>query len=350
VIVWYHGGANLAGGADVDIMDSSGLARCGAILVNAQYRMSIFGCLELDGMIPPNLHVFDQIAALQWVHDNIANFGGDPEHVTLMGQSAGGLAVNNIIMAEGTEHLYKRAILLSAPLGLIKDAEKESKPNADRARELLGTPESAAAKTTAEMVEILETLVKEQRARGGGMPYWANWGKSPLPALSQIDARIAELAPKKDLFVGWTADDVLPFLLLNSGIARLSSIPLLGGYALNVINKHATGTAFKNPTLELHAKWQKAGGKSTAFRFDWFPVGSKLRACHCIDLAFLFGDWEAWSTAPLVQGPGSQAIVERLAPQVKETFLHFAKSGLPSGKLIAIDENFRSAPWVGVKA
>jgi para-nitrobenzyl esterase len=136
---------------------------------------------------------------------------------------------------------------------------------------------------------------------------------------------------------------------MNGTISRISSIPLLGGYAVNAIGKYATGFVFKAPTLDLHAKWQKAGGRSTAFRFDWFPAGSKLRACHCIDMAFLFGDWETWSKAPLVQGPGSQAIVERVAPHVKDTFVHFAKSGLPTGELIVIDEKFTSAPWVGKK-
>jgi len=348
VIVWYHGGANIAGGADIDIMDTSDLARRGAVLVNVQYRLSIFGCLEVDGLIPPNLHVLDQIMALQWVHDNIANFGGNPEHVTIMGQSAGGCAIYNIIMAEGTEHLYKRAILQSAPLGIIGKSGKDAKINAERARELLGgTPESAAAKTTAEMTAILEKLIDEQRARGGGLGFWASWGKYPLPHPSQIDARIAELAPKKDIFLGWTADDCMPFIQLSGAISRISSIPLLGGFATNAINKYATGFVFKAPTLELHAKWQKAGGRSTAFRFDWYPAGSKLGACHCIDMAFLFADWETWSKAPLVQGPGSQAIVERVAPQVKDTFVHFAKSGLPTGELIVIDEKFTSAPWVG---
>jgi para-nitrobenzyl esterase len=351
VIVWYHGGANIAGGADIDILDTSDLARRGAVLVNVQYRLSIFGCLEVDGLIPPNLHVLDQIQALQWVHDNISNFGGDPELVTIMGQSAGGCAVYNIIMAEGTEHLYQRAILQSAPLGIISRSGKDAKINAERARELLGgTPESAASKTTAEMTEILETLIDEQRARGGGLGFWASWGKHPLPEPSQIPSRIAELAPKKDLFLGWTADDSLPFIQLSGGLpSRIASIPLIGGYALNTISKYVTNFVFKQPTLDFHAQWQKHGGKSTAFRFDWFPAGSALRACHCIDLVFLFADWSVWSRAPLAQGPGSQAIVERLAPHVKDTFVHFAKSGLPTGELIVIDERFSSKLWVSGK-
>jgi para-nitrobenzyl esterase len=348
VIVWYHGGANIAGGADIDIMDTSDLARRDVVVVSAQYRLGVMGCLEIDGIAPANLHVLDQIAALQWVHDHVASFGGDPEQVTIQGQSAGGCAVYNLLFAAGTEHLYKRAIMQSAPLGILHSSGKDAALTAKRAFELLGgSAEAAAQKSSDDILDVQRTLVEEQKARGGTIGFWPTWGKHPLPPVAEIDARIQTLAKQKDLFIGWTADDCMPFIQLSPYAPTLNALPIIGTWTKLAISRVATNYVFKRGSQQLHQKWLKAGGNSTSFAFEWYPAGSPLRACHCIDMPFLFADWDTWSNAPLVAyGEGSKEIVERLAPDVKDVFVHFAKSGLKSNTHLVVDERFSAAKHI----
>ena len=105
VMVWFHGGGNFAGATNDPLFDGEPLAKQGVLLVTAQYRMGVFGFFEHPDLTRESPHhasgnygLLDQIAALRWVHDNIARFGGDPANVTIFGESAGSLDVN-VLMA-----------------------------------------------------------------------------------------------------------------------------------------------------------------------------------------------------------------------------------------------------------
>ena len=96
VLVWYHGGGNTAGHGGAEIFDGSALAKKGAVVVTANYRLGVFGFFAHPALTAESEHsssgnygLLDQIAALQWVQENITAFGGDPERVTIFGQSAG---------------------------------------------------------------------------------------------------------------------------------------------------------------------------------------------------------------------------------------------------------------------
>ena len=101
VMVWIHGGGNFAGSSSEAIFDGESLARRGVVLVSANYRLGVFGFFahpELTSQSPHhssgNYGLLDQIAALKWVRENIAKFGGDPRNVTIFGESAGSLDIN----------------------------------------------------------------------------------------------------------------------------------------------------------------------------------------------------------------------------------------------------------------
>jgi len=133
VIVFVHGGGLTSGAGTY--YDGEDLSRKGAVIVTINYRLGVFGFLahsELTSESPHhasgNYGLLDQIAALQWVHDNIAGFGGDPNRVTLMGQSAGSWSVN-LLMASPLAHgLFQRAIGESGgqfgPIRSLAEAEK----------------------------------------------------------------------------------------------------------------------------------------------------------------------------------------------------------------------------------
>lgn len=121
VLVWIHGGALLTGASRFDMYDGRRLAERGVVVVSINYRLGALGFLahpdlsseSADG-ISGNYGLLDQIEALRWVKNNISNFGGDPENVTIAGESAGGLSVMQLMASPPARGLFDKAIMQSA--------------------------------------------------------------------------------------------------------------------------------------------------------------------------------------------------------------------------------------------
>lgn len=132
VMVWIPGGAFVYGAGQLQLYNGSRLAANGdVVVVNVTYRLGVFGGFELGDLgegFDDNLCLRDQIAALEWVRDNIAAFGGDPEQVTVFGESAGATSVLALLASPAADGLFARAIAQSPALPLIADRE-------DRARQ-----------------------------------------------------------------------------------------------------------------------------------------------------------------------------------------------------------------------
>jgi para-nitrobenzyl esterase len=118
-MVWVHGGWWVNGGSSSESFDGSALARQGIIVVTINYRLGRFGFFAHPALFAANegpvgnFGYMDQIAALQWVRDNIAAFGGDPGAVTVVGESAGGASVLHMLMSPEARGLFHRAIVMS---------------------------------------------------------------------------------------------------------------------------------------------------------------------------------------------------------------------------------------------
>lgn len=137
VMVWIHGGGFLEGGSAVPLYDGTDLAKHGVVVVTINYRLGVLGFFAHPSLLGErkdeasgNFGLLDQIAALQWVRDNVASFGGDPSAVTIFGESAGGVSVNDLIASPMARGLFKRAISESG-LGLsavptLAEAESDS--------------------------------------------------------------------------------------------------------------------------------------------------------------------------------------------------------------------------------
>jgi len=117
VMLWIHGGGNFAGASSDAIFDGESLARLGVVLVSANYRLGVFGFFahpeltaESKHHVSGNYGLMDQVAALKWVHDNIARFGGDPRNITIFGESAGSLDINVLLTSPLTKGLFARLI------------------------------------------------------------------------------------------------------------------------------------------------------------------------------------------------------------------------------------------------
>ncbi|XP_041980319.1 juvenile hormone esterase-like isoform X2 [Aricia agestis] len=114
VMVWIHGGGFFCGSGNDDLYGPKYLLQHDVVLVTINYRIGVFGFLCLDTEdIPGNAGMKDQVAALKWVKDNISNFGGDPENVTIFGESAGGTSVSFHLVSPMSKGLFKRAIMQS---------------------------------------------------------------------------------------------------------------------------------------------------------------------------------------------------------------------------------------------
>ncbi len=112
VLVWIHGGGFFIGSSANPWYDGSSFAQQGLVVVSINYRLGAEGFAVLDGA-PNNRAVLDWIAALEWVRRNIRAFGGDPDQVTIMGQSAGGFAVAALLGAPAARGLFHQAIIAS---------------------------------------------------------------------------------------------------------------------------------------------------------------------------------------------------------------------------------------------
>lgn len=112
---WIHGGGFFSGSGNTDVYGPEFLVKENVILVTINYRLEVLGFLCLDTEdVPGNAGMKDQVAALRWVRDNIKNFGGDPDNVTIFGESAGGASVSYHLLSPMSKGLFKRAIAQSA--------------------------------------------------------------------------------------------------------------------------------------------------------------------------------------------------------------------------------------------
>lgn len=117
VIVYIHGGANISGSGGIDVYDGSAIAQKGVVYVSINYRVGLLGFLAfkdvLGNEVRGNFGLQDQIAALEWVQKNISKFGGDPNNVTVAGQSAGAFDIQALLVSSSAEGLFNRAVYTS---------------------------------------------------------------------------------------------------------------------------------------------------------------------------------------------------------------------------------------------
>jgi para-nitrobenzyl esterase len=141
VLVFLHGGSNTNGSGAIDVLNGEGMARKGLVMVTLNYRLGIFGFFahsdltaESSNHASGNYGLLDQIAALQWIHRNIAAFGGDPGRVTLAGQSAGAWDVSYLLISPLAKGLFHRAIMESGGAFGVHDMHTLSEAEADTTR------------------------------------------------------------------------------------------------------------------------------------------------------------------------------------------------------------------------
>jgi len=306
VMVWIHGGAYVTGGGEDSWYDAARLADEGDVVtVTVTYRLGVFGYLWTEEHGAPNAGLQDQIAALRWVHDNIARFGGDPDNITMFGQSAGGHAIA-AILATTERPLFKRAILQSAPLGIIM-SEETAKAIGREFRAALGK-----SPLTAPVEDMLAAQGKVLAGSKSGMTF--------MPVGIDPQRLVVSKDHKLDILAGWTRDDGSPFIAL-----RLAADQLEGLLENPGTTAMTTGT-FAAPTKAFGEVLRKRGDHISLYEITWRPRGSPYGACHCIELPLLLGRTADWTGAAML-GATPPDDVERFGREARAMWAAFAKSG-----------------------
>ncbi|HEX5142322.1 MAG TPA: carboxylesterase family protein [Mycobacterium sp.] len=214
VMVWIPGGAFVFGAGQFQLYNGSRLAANGdVVVVNVTYRIGVFGGFELSSLgdgFDDNLCLRDQIAALQWVQQNIAAFGGDPQRVTVFGESAGGTSILALLASPAADGLFTRAIAQSPALPLIADADSRAERAAKLVAALAVAPADLAAQPQRALRRAAGLLQLDSVATSPTLAYGLTYGTPTLPRHPIDAARRADIAAVP-LIIGTNSDEASMF-------------------------------------------------------------------------------------------------------------------------------------------
>ncbi|CAB3638810.1 carboxylesterase/lipase family protein [Achromobacter pestifer] len=311
VVVWLHGGAWQSGGGALDWYDGSSLAARGDLVVVAvNYRLAALGWLFVPGQTA-NVGLLDQEAAIDWVRDNIHDLGGDPDRITLMGQSAG---ASSICAMLARQPRFSRAILQSAALGRgFRTAAQANvlgqaflhaagADSLEAAREL---PVSALLAAQQAPV-VQEALQAEGSSRSQFCPVLDG---QVLP--HDIAPALKQAASRADVLISYTRHEMAAF----------------PGHGTDAVDQQIGDAVFCTPSRQWAADAVAQGRQAWLARFDVAPT-DRFGACHCIELPFVFDTLKAFSAAPMLAGlPADQAT--QLVHRTQQAWIAFIRGDAP---------------------
>ncbi|GAB1688559.1 carboxylesterase/lipase family protein [Krasilnikovia sp. M28-CT-15] len=359
VMVWIQGGGYEIGMSSLPEYDGGRLARDGGVVVvTFNYRTGIEGFAQIEAA-PANRGLLDQVAALEWVRDNIRAFGGDPERVTVFGQSAGGGSVAALLAMDRASGLFRRAIAQSVP-GTFFSPELAADIAAACAAELGLRP------TVADLSSVdPRQLPAAANAVGAKMDQWAaRWGQPAHSAVlfsPVVDGEVLAVTPWQalgegacrdiELLVGHTRDEYRLFTAINGLLGTVSE-----EQAANALAVFAPGPdgacryrdaypaadpnelyelvhsdwLFRMPSLHLAEAQTAARGRAHVYELTWSApgMGGALGACHGLDVPLVFGNLDRGQPAMLIGGtPSPEA--EALSARMRAAWACFAAHGDP---------------------
>ncbi|MER7052499.1 carboxylesterase family protein [Streptomyces sp. NPDC000351] len=356
VMVFVHGGGFVAGSTRSALYDGSAFARDGVVLVTVNYRLGIAGFLDLPGA-PANRGLLDVVAALRWVRQNIAAFGGDPHNVTLFGQSAGATIVGGVLAAPEAAGLFRRAIVQSGS-GLGAFTTEQAARVTRAAAEALGVEPEAGA-----FADISDDRLVEAASRLAGIDLRTETHHDPLIGLSPFSL-VLDIQPAESVAAGLSSD--IPLLVgTNTEEGNLYLVPV-GKYATSTAGDVDDVAERSHPTparlVETYRKarpeasfgelrsaimgdalfgagtWAladahaaRSGSGTYAYEFAWrsHALDDALGATHAVELPFVF------DAVHLPRLHGSAALLgpdkppADLAARMHGAWVRFARTGDP---------------------
>ncbi|MFL1378756.1 carboxylesterase/lipase family protein [Nocardiopsis protaetiae] len=336
VMVWIHGGSLRNGSTALPLYDGSAFARDGVVLVSVNHRLGVEG-FGVFPDAPDNRGLLDQIAALAWVRDNIAAFGGDPGNVTLFGESAGAIGIAALMSGTRARGLFHRAILQSGPPGAVP-REKGAEVVRRIARRL-GAPATAAAFAAVDRRRLLEAqnaVVAASSPLGGGPGFQI-----------VVDEDVVSAAPPPcdvDLLLGSNLEEYRLWFVPDGTIDRIGGLTLRlaslkfkipgrvarlyragrpGARPGEVLGAMATDLLLRGPVNRWADARADGPARTFVYEFAWRSPVLGLGACHALEIGFAF---DTLSACEDLAGPGAP---QGLADTVHRAWVSFAESGDP---------------------
>jgi para-nitrobenzyl esterase len=381
VLVWIYGGAFVMGGSSYPVYDGTSFARHGIVFVSFNYRLGRFGFFAHPALSAAregplgNYGYQDQIAALQWVKRNIAAFGGDPNHVTLMGESAGGISVLDLLVSPVAKGLFQQAIVMSGGgRAAMSNRPLDGKTASDGTAEDVGVTfaRSVGIKETDSQALARLRALPANRLLSGLSPVNlkidgdirssdpVNVGTSvggPIIdgqiKLSVVDqaietgqaARIPVLigTTSGDLGVptGQTKDELFAQFGANAQAAR-QAFDLNGTRSADEVREEITrDRLLAEPARFVAQEVAKTGKPAWLYRFSYIPDSRRDKwqgVPHGADTAFFF------NTVAAQLGPAVTANDTAVAGIANAYVCNFVKSGNPNGAGLPPWHEFGTAP------
>ncbi|MER7057566.1 carboxylesterase family protein [Streptomyces sp. NPDC000351] len=358
VMVWIYGGAYKLGHSGSPGYDARRIAEDGdLVVVTFNYRLGMEGFARVEGA-PANRGLLDQVAALKWVRENIAAFGGDPDQVTVFGESAGAGSVASLLAMPSATGLFRRAIAQSVPGAFFSEGLARDIATALAA-------ELGLRPTVADLAAVdPDQLVKAGQSLAPKMPgYVDRWGQAAptvTPYSPVVDGEVLPVMPWRalvsgasrhvDLVVGHNRDENRLFTAMAGKLGRITgerasaSLALYapggeaayraaypGASANDLYERVQTDWLFAMPSLHLAEAHLAGGGRSHVYELTW-PApgdGGALGACHALDVPLLFGTFRADLGLLLFAGaePSPEALA--LSSRFRASWTAFARTGDP---------------------
>ena len=343
VLVWIHGGAYFSGSGEVELYDGEGLAKKGMIVVTINYRLGVFGFLahpELTAESPEgssgNYALLDQIAALKWVKRNIAPFGGDPERITVGGQSAGAGAVHFLTASPQARGTFDRAIAQSGPWRTgsnTPDLAAGEKLGRDFA-EAIGAPS---------LTELRALSADELYARYAAHEYRFRPIVDGWVVPDQVEAVFAR-GEQVDvpMLMGWTADEassragygessVAEFAQRAQEMHGDAAAAFLALYPAKT-DAEAGGQlkrSIRHRNLAFLRAWAKARGPTPDYGYLFeraipWPEYPQYGAFHSAEMPYMFNNLR------LMDRPWTE-VDHRVAEEMSNYWVNFVATGNPNG-------------------
>ena len=393
-LVWIHGGGFTGGSGSSPMYDGVPLAKRGdAVVVTLNYRLGALGFIDLSAYggdefgATANPGLLDQIAALGWVRENVERFGGDPDNVTIFGESAGGMSVGSLLGMPAARGLFRRAIAQSGAAHNVHASEAAAAV-AEALLGVLDIPVDQAQRLHEVPVERLveaqtQTMQKTRRIGSLGMAF------SPVVdgktiAEPPIETIRAGGARAVTVLVGTTRDEWNLFRMMDpqgqkldaEGVVKRLGARLPGANArttaervyetyrkahegrtstepIDLFCAIETDRIFRIPAIRL-AEAQRPHNESTyTYLFTWESplLEGRLGSCHALELPFVFGTLTRPGMSRFA-GEGPQA--ERLSERMMDAWLAFARDGDPGHAELPewapYDEDRRATMVLGAEA
>jgi para-nitrobenzyl esterase len=369
VMVWIHGGAFTIGSGSQSLYEGTALAKRGdVVVVTINYRLGALGFLRLDdltnGRIPStgNEGMLDQVAALEWVRESIAAFGGDPGNVTIFGESAGGMSVGTLLGMPKARGLFQKAIPQSGACSTANSRERHNFA-AQRMAELTGARDADAllalspAQLLAAAARTTPLPGQASDDRLGGMPFQPVVDGTVVPRLS-IESVARGSAAGVALLIGSTQDEWKLFAAADPAVISLQESGLLarvekhlGAAARPLVDAYRkargergapttpaelfmaieTDRIFRMPGLLLAETQAPHDARVYSYLFTWpSPLfGGMLGSCHAVELGFVFG---TYADKGMADFSGTGPAADALSASAMDAWIAFARSGDPSAK------------------